>query len=96
MFPFYTHWKTPENLWFSGVFSGYKVGTLAENRLKSCLEPFEHLGVIILVWFLLFYGEMETFNHLVVSQRFMYSKDFENLILHILQTVTARSMNFLI
>ena len=69
MLPFYTPWKTPENLWFSGVFSGYKVGTLAENRLKSCLEPFEHLGVIILETFvfLLFYEEMETFNHLVVS-----------------------------
>ena len=23
--------KTPENLWFSGVFRGYKMGTLARN-----------------------------------------------------------------
>ena len=28
MFPFYTH------LWFSGVFRGYKMGTLARNGLK--------------------------------------------------------------
>ena len=27
--------KTPENLWFSGVFWGYKMGTLARNGL-SC------------------------------------------------------------
>ena len=26
--------KTPENLWFSGVFRGYKMGTLARNRLR--------------------------------------------------------------
>ena len=26
--------KTPENLWFSGVFRGYKMGTLARNGLK--------------------------------------------------------------
>ena len=26
--------KTPENLWFSGVFRGYKIGTLAGNLLK--------------------------------------------------------------
>ena len=25
--------KTPENLWFSGVFRGYKIGTLAGNGL---------------------------------------------------------------
>ena len=26
--------KTPENLWFSGVFRGYKMGTLARNGLS--------------------------------------------------------------
>ena len=26
--------KTPENLWFSGVFRGYKMGALAKNGLK--------------------------------------------------------------
>ena len=26
--------KTPENLWFSGVFREYKIGTLARNRLR--------------------------------------------------------------
>ena len=33
----------PENLWFSGISGGYKVGTLARNGLKSlqtwvCIE----------------------------------------------------------
>ena len=27
--------KTPENLWFSEVFRGYKMGTLARNGLRS-------------------------------------------------------------
>ena len=27
--------KTPENLWFSGVFRGYKIGTLARNGLRA-------------------------------------------------------------
>ena len=33
MFPFYIPLKTTENLWFSGVFRGYKMGTLARNGL---------------------------------------------------------------
>ena len=32
--PFFYLLKTPENLWFSGVFRGYKIGTLARNGLK--------------------------------------------------------------
>ena len=32
MFPFYPL-KTLENLWFSGVFRGYKMGTLGRNEL---------------------------------------------------------------
>ena len=28
--------KTSETLWFSGVFRGYKMGTLAGNGLKGC------------------------------------------------------------
>ena len=42
MFPFFTPWKhqktlpkTPENLWFSGVFSGYKMWTLARTGLME-------------------------------------------------------------
>ena len=35
MFPFYTPLKTPENQRFSGVFRGYKMGTLARNGLKN-------------------------------------------------------------
>ena len=31
--------KTSENLWFSGVFRGYKIGTLARNGLM----PFEQI-----------------------------------------------------
>ena len=27
--------KTPQNLWFSGVFRGYKIGTLAKNGLTA-------------------------------------------------------------
>ena len=30
--------KTLENLWFSGVFRGYKMGTLARNRFLVTLE----------------------------------------------------------
>ena len=29
--------KTPENLWFSSVFSRYKMGTLTQNRLSIIL-----------------------------------------------------------
>ena len=34
--------KTPENLWFSGVFRGYKMGTFARNGLikNSALNDF--------------------------------------------------------
>ena len=32
--------ETPENLWFSGVFKGYKMGTLAKNGLISELKSF--------------------------------------------------------
>ena len=35
-FPILYPLKTPENLWFSGVFREYKMGTLARNRLKRC------------------------------------------------------------
>ena len=35
MFPFYTPLKTPKNQRFSGVFRGYKKGTLARNGLRS-------------------------------------------------------------
>ena len=30
--------KTPENLWFSGVFRGYEMGTLTRNGLRIYLE----------------------------------------------------------
>ena len=30
--------KTPENLWFSGVFRGYKMGALARNGVKNCMS----------------------------------------------------------
>ena len=30
--------KTPENLWFSGVFRGYEMGTLARNGLMLHCE----------------------------------------------------------
>ena len=32
--------KTPENHWFSGVFRGYKIGTLARNRSKYQIANF--------------------------------------------------------
>ena len=39
--------KPPENLWFSGVFRGYKMGTLARNGLSKSkgtkLKMFVHL-----------------------------------------------------
>ena len=36
MFPFYTPWKHQKTkvFWFSGVFRGYKMGTLVRNGLK--------------------------------------------------------------
>ena len=33
MLLFYTPTKAPENLWFSGVFRGYKMGTLGRNGI---------------------------------------------------------------
>ena len=33
--PILYHLKIPENLWFSGVFRGYKMGSLARNGLKK-------------------------------------------------------------
>ena len=33
--PFYTPLKSPENLWFSGIFRGYKMGILVRNGLIS-------------------------------------------------------------
>ena len=35
--------KTPENLWFSHVFRGYEMGTLARNRLKHFCEVYSDL-----------------------------------------------------
>ena len=35
-FPILYSLKTPENLWFSGVFRGYKMGTLARNESILC------------------------------------------------------------
>ena len=32
--------KTPENLWFSGVFGEYKLGTLARNWLNTTFGTF--------------------------------------------------------
>ena len=32
--PFYTPWKHQKNHWFSGVFKGYKMGTVARNGLS--------------------------------------------------------------
>ena len=36
MFPFYSNLKTPENLWFSGLFREYKIEILAKNGLRDC------------------------------------------------------------
>ena len=35
--------KTPENLWFSGVFRGYKMGTFARNGLKNSYPGAEEI-----------------------------------------------------
>ena len=35
--------KTPENLWFCGVFKGYKMGPLARNGLK--INPFTFMHI---------------------------------------------------
>ena len=37
MFLFHTPLKTPENLWFSGVFWGYKMGTSDKIRLVKSM-----------------------------------------------------------
>ena len=46
--------KTPENLWFSGVFRGYKKGTLANNGWNSYYTRFSrnisHLRNIYLLY----------------------------------------------
>ena len=36
--------KTPENLWFSGVFRWYKIGTLARNGLIGVFVLLPKLG----------------------------------------------------
>ena len=36
-FPILYPLKTPENIWFSSVFRGYKMGTLAGNGLNEKL-----------------------------------------------------------
>ena len=36
--------RTPENFWFSGVFRGYKMGTLARNGLRCGNLGSQHLG----------------------------------------------------
>ena len=33
--------KTPENLWFSGVLRGYKMGTLARNGISEKWSGFK-------------------------------------------------------
>ena len=37
--------KTPENLWFSSVFRGYKMGKLARNGLEPNLTTCEMAGI---------------------------------------------------
>ena len=41
MFPFCTPGNTPENLWFSGAFRGYKMGWFSgvSGRIKWKLRP---------------------------------------------------------
>ena len=36
--------KTPENLWFSGVFRGYEIGTLARNELNFTDDNFRDIS----------------------------------------------------
>ena len=40
MFLFYTPQKTPENLWFSGVFGADKKRVLARNELRDLAKNF--------------------------------------------------------
>ena len=56
--------KTPENRWFSGVFKGYKIGTLATNGLKKpyLINPFL---LNIRFWFSL---KQKTFRFLLFSR----------------------------
>ena len=47
--------ETPENLWFSGVFRGYKMGTLARNGLISELKSFHSKSEDSSQFFFIFY-----------------------------------------
>ena len=38
--------KTPENLWFSSVFRGYKMGTLARNGFKKSIIAYLNINSI--------------------------------------------------
>ena len=38
IFAFYSLLKSLENIWFSGVFSGYKLETLSRNEISTCVE----------------------------------------------------------
>ena len=37
--------KTPENVWFSGVFRGYKIGTFARNELQISINLVNILNI---------------------------------------------------
>ena len=67
MFPFYTLYplKTPKNLWFFSVFSGYKMGTLAGNGLKNLIIKlsFTTIKKIVIFIYLLFTSQVPILLH---------------------------------
>ena len=71
--------KTPENLWFSGVFRGCRTGTLAKNGLRGKLWKVVMKCKIVNIWvlFLKMYiqsnlsiEEILCSGHLVIADRF--------------------------
>ena len=45
MFPFFTPWKHQKNFWFSGVFRGYKNGSIGQKWVKKLTEV-----ILIYLW----------------------------------------------
>ena len=47
MLAYYYPLKTRENLWFSDVFMGYQMGTMATNGLNFSVHYYSYSGVVI-------------------------------------------------
>ena len=73
--------KTSENLWFSDVFSGYKIGTLVENGLNTVSE----------IEFVLMRLNMSTNQFEMPLFRFFYKENYLNFIKNIFKNISEKA-----